>query len=84
MIVFGSPRRYVQGPGAAAGIGEELSRLGQSAVFVAEDGIWRMVSPQVVESCRQAGIDAQHLRFDGEVTYAEIDRLHAADRKSVV
>jgi glycerol dehydrogenase len=78
VIVFGSPRRYVQGPGVAAGIGEELLRLGRSAIFVAEDGIWRMVAAQVAESCRQAGVDAHHLRFGGEVTHAEIDRLHAA------
>lgn len=78
MIVFGSPRRYVQGPGAAAGLGAELMRLGRSAIFVAEDGIWRTVSVQVVESCKQAGVTGRHLRFGGEVTRAEIDRLHAA------
>jgi glycerol dehydrogenase len=78
MIVFGSPRRYVQGPGVAALIGEELARLGRSAIFVAEDEIWRMVSAQVTASCQRAGVSGQHVRFGGEVTRAEIERLHAA------
>jgi glycerol dehydrogenase len=78
MIVFGSPRRYVQGPGVVALIGAELVRLGRSAIFVAEEVIWQMVSSQITSSCQIAGVAGQHVRFGGEVTRAEIDRLYAA------
>lgn len=34
MIIFGSPSRYVQGPGALSSLGAEMARIGSEAVLV--------------------------------------------------
>lgn len=78
MIIFGSPRRYIQGPGALARLGEELARLGASAVLVADAHVEGLVAPAAVESCRAAGVTLSQVRFGGEITYAEVARMEAA------
>lgn len=78
MIVFGAPRRYVQGPGVLSHIGRELAEIGRSAVFLADDRVQSLVGDAVAASAAEAGIDLTMLRFGGEITYAEIDRLVAA------
>lgn len=83
MIVFGAPRRYVQGPGVLSNIGAELSSIGQSAILLADDRVLSIVGNSVTQSCAEAGIGLTILKFGGEITYAEIDRLVAqvADNK---
>jgi glycerol dehydrogenase len=77
MIVFGAPRRYVQGPGVLSNIGAELSSIGQSAILLADDRVLSIVGNGVAQSCAEAGIGLTILKFGGEITYAEIDRLVA-------
>ncbi|MBL8577740.1 MAG: glycerol dehydrogenase [Mesorhizobium sp.] len=75
MIIFGSPTRYVQGAGALSSIGAEIGRIGPSAVFVLDPLIQDNYGEAIAASCREAGIDARQLRFSGECTPQEVDRL---------
>lgn len=87
MIVFGSPRRYVQGPGVSRRLGEELARIGGGAVVVADATVWGVVGPTLTQSCAEAGVSLAHLPFGGEVTHAEVERMHglcAADAPGIV
>lgn len=74
MIIFGAPRRYIQGPDIIDFIGEELARLGRSAVILADDRVSALIGEKVAASCEAAGVSLTVLRFGGEITYAEIDR----------
>ena len=87
MIVFGAPRRYVQGPNALASIGKELSALGTSAVLIADKRVMELCSEIVRASAAAEGVALTFLPFAGEITYAEIERLcHAigAQRPDIV
>lgn len=77
MIVFGSPSRYVQGAGALAAIGKELSRIGTEAVLVLDPLIQDRYGAAIDASCREAGVKALQLRFTGECTPEEVARLAA-------
>jgi len=78
MLIFGSPSRYVQGAGALSGIGRELARIGNEAVLVLDALIEERYGAAIEASCREAGVKATLLRFGGECTPAEVDRLAAA------
>lgn len=80
MIIFGSPRRYLQGPGAIGQLGEEVAKLGRSALLLADDHVLGLIGESVGAGCRAAGVGFTAVRFGGEITRAEIDRLEAAAR----
>ncbi|MEZ5803715.1 MAG: glycerol dehydrogenase [Rhizobiaceae bacterium] len=75
MIVFGSPSRYVQGPGALSKLGAEMARFGSEAVLVLDPLIQDTYGATIEASCREAGLAARQLRFSGECTPDEVDRL---------
>jgi glycerol dehydrogenase len=75
MIIFGSPRRYLQGPDALARLGEEIARLGKTAVLVADSHVLALVGPRVRESCAAAGVGLSEITFGGEITHAEVERM---------
>lgn len=78
MIIFGSPRRYLQGPDAIGRIGEEVARLGKTAALVADARVTGLIGNKVKESCKAAGVALTEITFGGEITRAEVDRLEAA------
>ncbi|MBN9072890.1 MAG: glycerol dehydrogenase [Rhizobiales bacterium] len=84
MIIFGSPSRYVQGAGVLSGIGAEIGRVGTTAVLVLDPLIQDKYGELIAASCRVAGIAATQLRFSGECTPQEIDRLAAAAPRSPI
>jgi len=75
MIVFGAPRKYIQGPGALASIGPELAGMGKSVALLADERVRDLVSGAMRDSCAEAGLEMSELLFGGEITYAEVDRL---------
>lgn len=77
MIIFGSPSRYIQGAGALSVIGSELRKLGTQALLVLDPLIQDSYGEAIAASCRSAGVDIIQLRFSGECTPGEIDRLIA-------
>ncbi|MFS8036383.1 glycerol dehydrogenase [Xanthobacter sp. AM11] len=78
MKVFGAPRRYVQGQGALDLLGTELARLAGDAVLVVDPVIDDLYGAGMDASCAAAGVRLRRLRFGGETSPAEIDRLAAA------
>ncbi|YCI06166.1 glycerol dehydrogenase (plasmid) [Ensifer sp. D2-11] len=77
MIVFGAPRRYVQGPGVLGWIGKELAAIGKSAVLIADERVMRLCGDTVRQSAQVEGISVAPMRFGGEITYDEIARIVA-------
>ncbi len=75
MIVFGAPRRYVQGKDVLSTVGAELSSIGRSAILLTDPVVAGIVGDTVVQSCEAAGVKLTRLTFSGEITYAEVDRL---------
>ena len=65
--ILGAPRRYIQGPGALSGLPEIVAALGRSPVVVADPIALDREGPPL------AGVPV--LRFGGEITHPEIDRL---------
>lgn len=77
MIVFGAPRRYVQGPGVLASIGAELAAIGKSAVLLADKRVMALSATIIEKSAKDAGVSLRTMPFNGEVTYDEIARIVA-------
>lgn len=77
MIIFGSPRRYVQGPDAIGRLGEEVARLGRTAAIVADAQVAAVIGTRVADACAAAGVALTAIPFGGEITFAEIDRMEA-------
>lgn len=75
MIVFGAPKRYVQGMGILASFGSEMKGLGRNVVLLADHRVMGLVAPIAEPSCAEAGVTLAKLEFGGEITYAELDRL---------
>lgn len=65
--ILGAPRRYIQGPGALSGLPEIVAGLGRSPVIVADPVALDREGPPLP--------DVPVLRFGGEITHAEIERL---------
>ena len=75
VIVFGSPSRYVQGPGALAGLGRELARMGGNAALLVDPVMFERYGETIRASTGEAGLEVTFLTFGGECTGPEIDRL---------
>jgi glycerol dehydrogenase len=70
--ILGAPRRYIQGPGVAASLGEHVGPLGQRPVLLAD--------PIALEREGSPLPGAPALVFGGEITHAEIERQADAAR----
>lgn len=82
--VFGSPQRYVQGPGVIDVAGHYLARLGMARTAVLSSA--RSASGEagrLMDSLAAHDIDCQHLLFGGECSLAEIDR-HVGSLRAAV
>lgn len=75
MIVFGAPRRYVQGAGVLKDIGRELAVIGKSAVLIGDSRVMKLCRDTITDSAAAAGVSIRPLPFGGEITYDEIARL---------
>lgn len=75
VIVFGSPSRYVQGPGALAGLGRELARMGGNVALLVDPVMLQRYGETIRASAREFGLEVTFLTFGGEYTGPEIDRL---------
>lgn len=73
-VIIG-PRRYVQGRGVMAKIGEYLAPLGEQVMVLADPTVWGLVEATVRASLAGAGIDLHHERFGGQCSAREIDRV---------
>lgn len=78
MIIFGGPRRYIQGPDAIKQIGGELAGIGKDAILIADRTILDICGGDIKESAEAEGVSVDKVEFFGESTYSEIDRMSAA------
>lgn len=80
LSVFCSPARYVQGEGATASLGAEISRLslGQRVFIVAGKSAMKHLAVPWESSFGQAALDYEVLEFAGECTRTEIERIKSA------
>lgn len=77
MIIFGSPSRYVQGPGALSLLGRELLRFATEASLISDHIVEAEYGELIQRSCRSAGVSMSVAHFAGECTDREIERLAA-------
>jgi glycerol dehydrogenase len=70
MLIFGAPKRYVQGPGALTECGAELARLTKRVVLLVDPIVDELFGEAIAASGALAS-----LRFGGEVTPDELQRL---------
>lgn len=69
------PRRYVQGAGVLADLGELLKPLGQKALVLWDEPVKNAVAPKVRESLEKANIPFVEVDFQGEATLTERKRV---------
>lgn len=77
MMIFGSPRRYIQGADVRHRLGEELKRLGGPAILLADRDVTAIIGADCAASAAAAGVSLTPVLFGGEVTWAEVNRLKA-------
>ena len=75
MVIFGAPKRYVQGPGALTDCGAELARLTDRVVLLVDPIVDELFGAAIAASAAAAGVALTTLRFGGEVTHEELRRL---------
>jgi glycerol dehydrogenase len=75
MRIFGSPHRYVQGPGALDELGPLLAPYGPRPLLVVDQFLIERLGARLEKTARSAGLDPILLPFGGEITYAAIDEL---------
>ncbi|MCW5626142.1 MAG: glycerol dehydrogenase [Burkholderiales bacterium] len=79
--IFGSPHRYVQGPGAIDQLNELARHYGRYPFVVADGVALDLLRTKLIDALGNAGSAARFTRFGGECTAAEIDRLTAEARE---
>lgn len=79
---FAAPGRYTQSAGALTQLGDQAVRHGTSTLVVADDTVWDLTSQAVEESFDATVGTVERVRFGGECTADEIDRLTAAATES--
>ncbi|MEM6904144.1 MAG: glycerol dehydrogenase [Pseudomonadota bacterium] len=72
--IFGSPGRYIQGPGAIGQLGALLSQWGDNAVAILDPVADDLIGQQLTVLAKPNGIDLTRQRFGGECTADEIER----------
>lgn len=85
-MIFGSPGRYIQGPGVLSELGTYIAQCGRSAVVVADTFVVNLIKDAVQQSCAKAGVDVAFLEYNGEVTEDALKGLVASfgERKADV
>lgn len=80
-FVFSSPRKYVQGAGVMAQLGEYVAELGNNAFVVADEVVWKLTGKEVQDSLRQHAVEFHYQQFNGEASSKEISRLAELAKK---
>lgn len=79
--IFGSPSRYIQGPGTIDHAGHYLSRLGfRRCTVLLTARCLQAEGGRLVDSIRRSGLTVDTLAFGGECSFEEIERQTAALR----
>lgn len=76
-FVFSSPRKYVQGAGVIAQLGEYVAELGNQAFLVSDDVVWGLIGDKAQAALKASHVEYHYERFNGEASTGEIKRLAA-------
>lgn len=77
LTIFGSPGRYVQGPGAIEELGAAIAQCGRSAVVVADRFVLGILSAPIEASAKAADVTIRLIEYNGEVTAAGLADLRS-------
>ena len=72
---FGSPHRYVQGPGALAQLGELAASYGKRPLVIADAVVLQLLRVRIEQSLGELAGATHFAEFDGECCADEIARL---------
>lgn len=75
---FAAPGRYTQSAGALSRLGKLSGRHGETTLVIADDTVWELTAETVRQSFESAGGAFERVRFSGDCTETEIDRLTTA------
>ena len=70
-----APRKYVQGRGVFAEAGSYLKLLGKKPLVLWDSCVKEIVGETVLASIQEAGLDVIDVKFNGESTKAEAERV---------
>lgn len=73
--VFGSPSRYVQGPGEFDRLGERIAPLGTSPLVITDAVVRSLLGARLDGTLSAAGLTPEVRLLEGEITYAAVDAL---------
>lgn len=65
-----SPRRYVQGPGLLAEVGEVVKILGTKAVVLWDERVRKIIGERTLKGFADSGVEVVEFAFGGEATQA--------------
>lgn len=80
MVGILTPGRYVSEPGAVARVGQEVAKLGSSALLVHGSVGYGLVADTVRSSLATAGVDVTEVEHSGYCGEATVERLAAPAR----
>jgi glycerol dehydrogenase len=72
---FGGPNKYIQRAGELARLGEHVARLGDNAFLLADPFVLDQYGATLKESMEKSGLTFQLVRFNGECSSGEIERI---------
>jgi glycerol dehydrogenase len=81
MKIFGSPFRYIQGPGAIAHLGDILAPLGERYFLIFDEVVKEIIGNRIADSLHQAGKNCHIGLFGGECCKSEILKLKQQAQK---
>lgn len=73
--IIGSPTRYIQGKGELKKFANTVSNIGKNIFIIVDDNIKKIVSPSINEGLRDTDINLNFVKFNGECSKNEINRL---------
>ncbi|MFM2483692.1 glycerol dehydrogenase [Celerinatantimonas yamalensis] len=74
-IIYSSPAKYIQGYDILRQLGDQLKLMGDHALLVADDIVWKIVADTCDVSLKESGMNYAYDQFNGEVSDQEITRL---------
>ena len=75
---FAAPGRYTQYAGALTDLGDHSMRYGTSTFLLVDNAVWERTAETVADGFSSTDGTYTHVRFGGECTVEEIDRLTEA------
>lgn len=82
--VLVGPRKYIQGRGVIASLGEHVAILGPEVLVLADENVWGFAGDTITKSFDGSGVRLVKEVFGGECSHREIDRVTEAVQKAGV